>query len=295
MTREASLLQLAAATAEAVAGVLRGILPGEVEVSQPQVVSPDVSALDGLAVPAVAADASYTDGSVGGSLFVTTVAGARRLSATVMGVEPRAGGQPLDEGELTALSELMAQVMSAAATATSEVLGYEVGLSVPKLTDIESVVDAVSLAADAQHATRVDVTVAGHTWRFAQLVPKAFVLRMTHPGGGSPRMLEDDDEGPQDESPQATDEILRGVRLRVCAEIGRTTMLSSTAVTMPRGGLIELDAGADEPIDLLVNGLRFAIGRLVLVDDEWAVRIEEVLLDAAELEQRTASPPVERF
>ena len=294
MTSDESLLQMAQASADAVADILRGLLPDAVEVGEPEIVPPDVSALDGLAVPAVAADASYIDGSVGGSLFVTTIAGARRLAAAVMGIDPHAGGQPLDERELTALSELMAQVMSVSATATSEVLGREVGLSVPKLTDIESVVDAVSLAADAQHATRVEITVAGDTWRFAQLIPKAFVLRMTRAADGSPMVVEDDEDRPQPLQPQATDEILRGVRLRVCAEIGRTTMLSSKAVTMPRGSLIELDAGADEPVDLLVNGLRFAVGRLVLVDDEWAVRIEEVLLDASELEQRTAAFPVER-
>jgi hypothetical protein len=37
----------------------------------------------------------------------------------------------------------------------------------------------------------------------------------------------------------------------------------------------------------MVNGRRFATGRLVLVDDEWAVRIEEVLLDASDLHHPT--------
>jgi flagellar motor switch protein FliN/FliY len=42
--------------------------------------------------------------------------------------------------------------------------------------------------------------------------------------------------------------------------------------------VVELDRQADEPIDLYVNGRRFATGRLVVVDgDDWAVRIETVL------------------
>jgi flagellar motor switch protein FliN/FliY len=65
------------------------------------------------------------------------------------------------------------------------------------------------------------------------------------------------------------------------------------AVSLPDGGLIELDRGADEPVDVLVNGRRFATGRLVLVDDEWAVRIEEVLLDADDL-RPTTSTSIER-
>jgi flagellar motor switch protein FliN/FliY len=47
---------------------------------------------------------------------------------------------------------------------------------------------------------------------------------------------------------------------------------------MPPGAVVELNRGADEPVDLYVNGTRFATGRLMVVDGtDWAVRIEEVL------------------
>ena len=42
-------------------------------------------------------------------------------------------------------------------------------------------------------------------------------------------------------------------------------------------------ANGEEAVDVLVNGRLFATGRIVLVEDEWAVRIEEVLGDAADL------------
>jgi flagellar motor switch protein FliN/FliY len=41
--------------------------------------------------------------------------------------------------------------------------------------------------------------------------------------------------------------------------------------------VVELDRSLDEPIDLFVNGRRFATGRLVVVDGDWVVRIESVL------------------
>jgi flagellar motor switch protein FliN/FliY len=134
------------------------------------------------------------------------------------------------------------------------------------------------------------LTIDGEPARLVQLVPKAFVLKMT-------KALDDlhatemggagDDETTVHGGP---DEILRGVELRVCAEIGRATMPLAQAVSLPSGGLVELDRGAEEPVDVFVNGQRFATGRLVLVDDEWAVRIEEVLLDAAGLAGTTSSP-----
>ena len=47
---------------------------------------------------------------------------------------------------------------------------------------------------------------------------------------------------------------------------------------MPAGAVVELNRGADEPIDLYVNGRRFATGRLMVVDgSDWAVRIDTVL------------------
>ena len=43
-------------------------------------------------------------------------------------------------------------------------------------------------------------------------------------------------------------------------------MPSAEVVGLPPGAVVELDRQADEPIDLYVNGRRFATGRLVVVD-----------------------------
>jgi flagellar motor switch protein FliN/FliY len=288
-----ALRELATSTAEAVAGVLEMFLPGQVVLGQADVMAPGVPPLDGVSVPAVAADVSYTDGASGGNLFVTTVTGVRKLAAAMMGIEAEDGGNPLDELERSAVAEAMNQMMAAAAGATSAVLGEEVEISTPEVRDVETVADALALGEGAPHATGVTLTIAGEPCRLVQLVPKAFVLKMTRAlddlaavevaGGRSDPLMAGG--GP--------DEIIRSVPLRVCAEIGRATMPMADAVSLPPGGLVELDRGADEPVDVLVNGRRFATGRLVLVDDEWAVRIEEVLLDVADLPQ-TTSTSIER-
>jgi len=48
-------------------------------------------------------------------------------------------------------------------------------------------------------------------------------------------------------------------------------------VSLGTGAVVDLDRAPDDPVDLYVNGRRFATGRLLLVEDEWAVRIESVL------------------
>jgi flagellar motor switch protein FliN len=74
-SQDEALRELANSTAEAVVGVLEMFLPGQVEAGTAEVVPSGTAPLDGVSVPAVCADVSYTDGASGGNLFVTTIAG----------------------------------------------------------------------------------------------------------------------------------------------------------------------------------------------------------------------------
>jgi flagellar motor switch protein FliN len=70
--------------------------------------------------------------------------------------------------------------------------------------------------------------------------------------------------------------------LRVWAEIGRTRLPAAYVVGMPHGAIIDLDCEPDEPAELFVNGRLFGTGRLVLVDGEWALRVESLIEDEGE-------------
>jgi flagellar motor switch protein FliN len=70
--------------------------------------------------------------------------------------------------------------------------------------------------------------------------------------------------------------------LRVWAEIGRTKLPAAFVVGMPHGAIVDLDCEPDEPAKLFVNGRQFGTGRLVLVDGEWALRVESLSEDALE-------------
>jgi flagellar motor switch protein FliN/FliY len=65
------------------------------------------------------------------------------------------------------------------------------------------------------------------------------------------------------------------------AELGRARLPLGEVVELPPGAIVDLDRDAEEPVDLYVNGLAFARGRLVVADGgEWAITIDDVL-DAA--------------
>lgn len=72
--------------------------------------------------------------------------------------------------------------------------------------------------------------------------------------------------------------LLADVTVRVCAELGRATMAMRQAVGLPAGAVVDLDRALEDPIDLYVNGRRFATGRLVTVDGgDWAVQIDAIV------------------
>jgi len=71
---------------------------------------------------------------------------------------------------------------------------------------------------------------------------------------------------------------LRNIPVRVWAELGRTSIPLGGALELPLGAVVELDQGADDPVELFVNGLCFAHGSLVVsADGEWAVQVENLV------------------
>ncbi len=67
------------------------------------------------------------------------------------------------------------------------------------------------------------------------------------------------------------------VSVRVWAELGRTTLPLGQALELPPGSVVELDQDAEAPIELFVNGTRFAHGTLLDADGEWAVQIDALV------------------
>jgi flagellar motor switch protein FliN/FliY len=280
MTTDDALVKLTESTMEAVCGVLEMFAPDQITPGEVAVIAPDHHPLEGIPVPAVATMVSYVDGVTGGNLFVMTVDGARRLAAAMMGTEPdeTAGADELSELELSAVAEAMNQMMASAAGATSAVLGTEVEIGVPETSTFMSSEEAIAAYARTPHATRGVVSVCGSPCRLVQLVPNAFVVRMTRALDEMRAEVPSHDSARREPAAGPGTPSLAGIPVRVWAELGRAQMASANVVGLPPGAVVELDRQADEPIDLYVNGRRFATGRLVVADGtDWAVRIEHVL------------------
>jgi flagellar motor switch protein FliN/FliY len=83
-------------------------------------------------------------------------------------------------------------------------------------------------------------------------------------------------------------DMLRHVAMEVTVEIGRTRMTVQELLSLHPGEVVELDRAASAPADLLVNGTLIARGEVVVVDEDFGLRISEIVTDAAELGQQPA-------
>src|SRR3954454_12208938 len=74
---------------------------------------------------------------------------------------------------------------------------------------------------------------------------------------------------------------LSDVPVELAVEIGRTRMTVGATLELRPGSIVVLDRVAGEPVDLLVNGTPIARGEVVVIDEECALRVTEVLGERA--------------
>ncbi len=85
---------------------------------------------------------------------------------------------------------------------------------------------------------------------------------------------------------------LHDVPVEVAVEIGRTRMTIRQALALGPGAFVTLDRLAGEPVDLLVNGQAIARGEVVVIDEDFGLRITEIIGAAPTAAVPTEPPPV---
>lgn len=88
-------------------------------------------------------------------------------------------------------------------------------------------------------------------------------------GGGAAPALPADDPG--------SIEVLLDIPLEISVELGRVKMLVRDVVDLGSGSIVEIDKAAGEPVDVLVNGRLVARGEVVVIEDNFGVRLTEIM------------------
>ncbi len=70
---------------------------------------------------------------------------------------------------------------------------------------------------------------------------------------------------------------INNVEMALTVEIGRTRMSVRDVLALEPGAVVELDRSAGAPADVLLNGRLIAHGEIVVIDQDYAVRITQIL------------------
>jgi flagellar motor switch protein FliN/FliY len=82
-------------------------------------------------------------------------------------------------------------------------------------------------------------------------------------------------EAPLDDRAQI--ELLLDVPLAITVELGQATVTIRDLLELGQGSILPLDRRAGEPVDVLVNGQRLARGEVVVIDEDFGIRVTDVV------------------
>ena len=104
------------------------------------------------------------------------------------------------------------------------------------------------------------------------------------PGAAKPLALPDFGAGADRDGSGTGLSLLSDVALQVKVELGRTRMLVEDVLRLTSDSVIELDNAAGDPVDIFVNNRHVARGEVLVLNDNFCVRVSEII----------QGPPVER-
>jgi flagellar motor switch protein FliN len=82
-------------------------------------------------------------------------------------------------------------------------------------------------------------------------------------------------------APSGASYVLADVEMGLTAELGRCRMTVRELLSITPGAVIDLDRAAGSPVDVLVNGTLIARGEVVVIDEEFGIRISELVAQPA--------------
>jgi flagellar motor switch protein FliN len=100
-------------------------------------------------------------------------------------------------------------------------------------------------------------------------LPQGVASFRLHELGGAPASTE-----------TATLDLVRDVELNLKIELGRTHMYLEDVLKLRKGSVVPLDKLAGDPVDLYVNGRLVARGEVLVLNDNFCVRVAELITGA---------------
>lgn len=267
--------------------------------------------------PCVCAEVDYLTGLKGSNLLLVEIPDAAIIADLMLGGDGIDPKMKLGEMELSAIGEAMNQMIGKASTAMSSMFDMRVEIAPPKtsildLNDAEQVNELFSeenkivrihfrliieglvnskimliIPYDFAREMALNLIKKGSDGRDEETLQQAQVAASmpeparSMPGGGGPQTVQPVQFGPITPSPVPRGggnlNLLLDVPLQVSVELGNTRMKIKEILDLGIGSVIELDRLAGEPVDILVNGKLIAKGEVVVIDENFGVKITDIV------------------
>jgi flagellar motor switch protein FliN/FliY len=311
------------------ATALHDILSRMVTITTPNVSITSIDELTGeYNIPYVVIDVSYTQGVLGSNLLVIKTQDVKLITSILLGEEEAGLEEELSELHLSAIGEVMNQMMGASATSLATLIAKEINISPPNISVINISEDKskIPFHDDLIISTKFKMEVENLLkTEILLLMPLYFGKDLVN--GFLEHNNIDDNTTPEKETAQSqqipaaekhisgakntsdnlikqTDEkqtnvkniklrsfdaedsvknqtnnmdILMDVPLTVKVELGRTKRYLKDILELNLGSIIALEKSAGELVDVLVNGKLIARGEVVVIDDNFGVRITDIV------------------
>jgi flagellar motor switch protein FliN len=203
---------------------------------------------------------------------------------TVAPLVPGAGPAPTDTAVVaTFVGATSVELVLVAETAVSESLAGQAGVSLADALRpaLEAAAGAFGHGVlDAAEVRPVGGDLTGDALTAFALeadgVPQAWFgvrARAQRPGVPTQRSAGSERLGGE----RADMRVLYDVEMTLTAEIGRTRLPVRQVLDLVPGSVLELDRAAGAPADLMVNGRLIARGEVVVVDEDYGIRITEIV------------------
>lgn len=211
--------------------------------------------------------------------------------------------------QISAVNELIHQMMTAGATAMTSFSGAKISATAPSTSLVNLTSETPPPLTEGRLVVlRYPFQIEGVVdSEMVQVMPLAIARGLLEQisakpqagaqpaAGGAPRPVEPGMPQPVQFSPLTGPsleaaiptglDLIMDIPLRVTVELGGTKLKIKDVLELGRGSVIELNRLAGEPVDLLVNGKLMAKGEVVVINENFGLRITEILGRAEQLAQ----------
>jgi flagellar motor switch protein FliN/FliY len=241
----------------------------------------DVTAADLVTrgpLPWVLVELPYARGLNGGHWLILSKSGALILGHALVG---DAEGEALEvqPSHVEAIQETLNQILGAASTALMPLIQRSLGFGPAALHVVE---DTGELPPDltTQHErfwlVRAEATGPdGFRVELMLTIGSDLGREIATLGGGSDGAASTQASRPEP-APGGIGLIL-DVTLPVAVELGRARMQIQDVLKLAPGSIIELDKSAGDPVEILINGCPIAKGEVVVIDENFGVRLTSIV------------------